>query len=93
MDNGQIFISQWLRLACAKLRIRHLNTRAYSPEAKGKIERFNRTVEEFLQKARLEKPPTLEQLNDLFRAGLSCEKAGGGSGKSQPVQIITSFRR
>ena len=71
VDNGKIFISQWLRLACAKLSVRHLNTKAYSPEAKGKIERFNRTVEEFLQEARLENPQTLECLNDLFRAWLS----------------------
>jgi putative transposase len=71
VDNGKIFVSQWLRLACAKLRIRHLNTKAYSPEAKGKIERWNRTVDEFIQEARLEKPQTLEQLNGLFRAWLS----------------------
>jgi transposase InsO family protein len=71
VDNGKIFVSQWLRLACARLRIRHLNTQAYSPEAKGKIERFNRTVEEFLAEARLEKPPTIEHLNELFRAWLS----------------------
>jgi putative transposase len=71
LDNGKIFISQWMKLACAKLRIRHLNTRAYSPESKGKIERFNRTVEEFLQEARLEKVGTLEQLNKLFRAWLA----------------------
>ena len=71
VDNGKIFISQWLRLACAKLRIRHLNTKAYSPETKGKIERFNRTVDEFIQEASLEKPQTLEQLNELFRAWLS----------------------
>ncbi len=71
VDRGKIFISQWLRLACAKLRIRHLNTRAYSPEAKGKIERWNRTADEFIQEARLEKPQTLEQLNGLFRAWLS----------------------
>ncbi|MBI2853737.1 MAG: DDE-type integrase/transposase/recombinase [Chloroflexi bacterium] len=71
VDNGKVFVSQWLRLACAKLRIRHLNTRAYSPEAKGKVERFNRSVEEFLQEAQLEKPQTLEQLNGLFRAWLS----------------------
>jgi transposase InsO family protein len=71
LDNGKIFVSQWLRLACAKLRIRHLNTKAYSPESKGKIERFNRTVEEFLQEARLEKVQTLEQLNKLFRDWLS----------------------
>jgi len=71
IDNGKIFVSQWLRLACAKLRIRHLNTKAYSPESKGKIERFNRTVEEFLEEARLEKPQTLEQLNGLYRDWLS----------------------
>jgi len=71
VDNGKIFVSQWLRLACAKLRIRHLNTKAYSAESKGKIERFNRTAEEFLQEARLEKPQTLEHLNTLFRAWLS----------------------
>jgi len=71
VDQGKIFVSQWLRLACAKLRIRHLNTRAYSPEAKGKIERWNRTADEFIEEARLEKPQTLEQLNGLFRAWLS----------------------
>jgi len=71
VDQGKIFVSQWLRLACAKLRIRHLNTKAYSPEAKGKIERFNRTVDEFLQEARLENPQTLGQLNGLFRVWLS----------------------
>ena len=71
VDNGKIFISQWLRMACARLRIRHLNTQAYSPESKGKIERWNRTLEEFLLEASLEKPQTLEQINGLFRPWLS----------------------
>jgi putative transposase len=71
VDNGKIFISQWLRLACAKLGIRHLNTRFYSPESKGKIERWNRTVEEFIREVQLEKPATLEALNRLFRAWLT----------------------
>lgn len=71
VDQGKIFVSHWLRLACAKLRIRHLNTKAYSPESKGKIERWNRTVEEFLQEVGLEKPQTLEQLNGFFRVWLS----------------------
>lgn len=92
VDNGKIFISQWLRLACARLRIHHLNTRPYSPEAKGKIERFNRTVEEFLQEARLEKPQTLEQLNELFRVWLSegynHREHSALSGKS-PAQSFT----
>jgi putative transposase len=34
VDQGKIFVSQWLKLACAKLRIRHLSTQPYSPEAK-----------------------------------------------------------
>jgi len=71
VDQGKIFVSQWLRLACAKLSIRHLNTKAYSAESKGKIERFNRTADEFLQEARLENPQALEQLNGLFRVWLS----------------------
>ena len=71
VDNGKIFVSQWLRLACAKLRIRHLNTKAYSAESKGKIERWNRTVDEFIREAELEKPQTLDELNRLFRAWLS----------------------
>ncbi len=71
VDRGKIFVSQWLRLACAKLRIRHLNTQPYSPAAKGKIERWNLTAEEFIQEAHLERPQTLEQLNGLFRAWLS----------------------
>lgn len=71
VDNGKIFVSQWLRLACAKLRIRHLNTKAYSPESKGKCEKFNQTVDEFIREVQLEKPQTLERLNELFRAWLS----------------------
>jgi len=71
VDNGKIYISHWLRLACAKLRIRHLHTRAYSPQSKGKIEAFNGTVEEFLREVQLEKPQTLEQLNEFFRVWLS----------------------
>ena len=67
MDNGKIFVSRWFRIACAKLGIRHLNTKPYSPESKGKIERFNGTVEEFMQEIALEKPGTLEELNRKLR--------------------------
>lgn len=70
VDNGKIFVSRWFRIACARLGIRHLNTKAYSPESKGKIERFNATVEEFIQELALEKPKTLEELNRKFRIWL-----------------------
>lgn len=71
VDNGKIFTSIWLQLACAKLNIRHLKTRPYSPEAKGKVERFNRTVEGFLSELSLQKAETLDELNRFFSAWLS----------------------
>jgi hypothetical protein len=46
--------------------IRLLFARPYSPESTGKVERFNRVVDSFLQEAALEKPKTLDQLNRLF---------------------------
>jgi len=70
VDNGKVFVSRWFRVACAKLGIKHLNTKAYSPESKGKIERFNATVEEFLQEISLDKPKNLEELNRKFRIWL-----------------------
>ncbi|MCX7748376.1 MAG: DDE-type integrase/transposase/recombinase, partial [Clostridia bacterium] len=70
VDNGKVYVSRWFRIACAKLGIRHLNTKAYSPESKGKIERFNGTMEEFLQEISLEKPKSLEELNRKFRIWL-----------------------
>jgi transposase InsO family protein len=71
VDNGKIFVSTIMKLACARLSINHLNARPYSPESKGKVERFNRTVEEFMDEYRLQKAGTLYELNLLFRAWLS----------------------
>jgi hypothetical protein len=71
VDNGKIFTSQWLKLACANLNIRHLKARPYNAEAKGKVERFNRTVEDFLAELSLQKAQSLEELNRLFAAWLS----------------------
>jgi len=72
VDNGKIYTSTWLQLACANLNIRHLKARPYNAEAKGKVERFNRTVENFLAELSLQKAQTLEELNRLFGAWL-CE--------------------
>jgi hypothetical protein len=70
VDNGKVFISRWFRIACARLGIRHLNTKAYSPESKGKVERFNGTVNEFIQEIALDKPKNLDELNRKFRIWL-----------------------
>jgi putative transposase len=56
---------------CSKLGTRLIFTKTYSPEAKGKIERFNRVIDSFLGEAALEKPQTLERLNELFQSWLT----------------------
>jgi len=71
VDNGKIFVSTWLQIACGRLNVRHLRTRPFAPESKGKVERFNRTVEAFLAEVALNAPQTLGELNEHFRVWLS----------------------
>jgi putative transposase len=43
-DNGSMFISSHLQLACARLGIALVHSKPYDSPSRGKIERFNRTV-------------------------------------------------
>src|SRR5690554_957363 len=70
-DNGKQFRTKWMARTCSKLGIRLLYAKPYSPESTGKVERFNRVVNSFLSEAALEKPKTLDRLNELFQAWLS----------------------
>lgn len=73
VDNGRQYRSKWLKHACDKLGIRLLHAKEYSPESKGKIKRFNRTVDSFLAECALQKPQTLDELNQYFAAWLQEE--------------------
>jgi transposase InsO family protein len=67
VDNGKIFSARRLDAVCAALGIRKISCRPYSPEGKGKIERFFRTVrEDFLAEPEIQKVQTLHELNKLF---------------------------
>jgi len=70
VDNGKIFVSKWFRLACARLKVHHAAAKPFSPQSKGKIEKFNNFVSEFLEELSLEPPDTLETLNQKFRVWL-----------------------
>mgnify|MGYP000427517374 CR=1 FL=1 len=70
LDNGKIFVSKWFRAACAHLGVHHLAAASYCPQSKGKLERFNRTVEEFLEELSLEPASTLAELNQKFQLWL-----------------------
>ena len=63
LDQGKQFISTLMQLSCARLGIRHLKTKPYSPESKGKVERLFKTVDEFILEVQLEQPQTLYELN------------------------------
>lgn len=65
-DNGTQYRNKWMARACAKMGVKLLFARPYSPESAGKQERFNRTVDAFLSEAALQKPDTLDELNRLF---------------------------
>lgn len=65
-DNGKQYRTKWMARTCSKLGIRLLYAKPYSPEATGKAEKFNQTVDSFLREAALNKPQTLDQLNQLF---------------------------
>lgn len=70
-DNGKQYRTKWMTRTCSKLGIRLLYARAYSPESKGKVEKFNQFVDTFLREVALEKPKTLDRLNELFQVWLS----------------------
>ena len=70
VDNGKIYRSNWLKLACARLCIRLMNAKPYQPEGKGKIERFNRTTEEFMRESKLQPAKDIREFNILYQTWL-----------------------
>jgi putative transposase len=69
-DNGKQYRTRVMERACAKLDIRLLYARPYAAESKGKIERFNRTVDGFLSEIQVDRPKDLNALNRRFWAWL-----------------------
>lgn len=66
-DNGSLFSSSHLQLACARLGIALVHSRPYDSPSRGKVERFFRTVKQkFLSMLRLSDIEDIEHLNDLF---------------------------
>lgn len=74
VDNGQVYSAHQINAICAELGIRKLNCQPYSPESKGKIERFFGTVRQrFLTELAHETVAQLQQLNRKFWAWLEQE--------------------
>lgn len=71
VDNGQIFNAHQINAICAELGIRKISCKPYSPEGKGKIERYFRSVrEQFLTELEHDPVEHLHQLNSKYWAWL-----------------------
>jgi len=91
VDNGAEYTSRWLRIGCARLGIRHITTKPYSPESKGKVERFNGRVSEFIREVALMKVTSLAHLNQIYRAWLEeayQHDSHSGIGNQTPMQCF-----
>ena len=69
VDNGKVYVSLQLQAVCATLGIRAIHSTPYTPNTRGKIERFFGTVRsQFLGEVEVAKVATLEELNSSFQA-------------------------
>lgn len=69
VDNGKVYVSTQLAAACATLGIRQIHSTPYTPNTRGKIERFFGTVRsQFLPEVESAGLTTLEDLNASFQA-------------------------
>jgi len=74
VDNGKVYHARRLDAVCAALGIRKISCQPYSPEGKGKVERFFRTVrEDFFEEPEISKIQTLPEINKLFWAWLEVD--------------------
>jgi putative transposase len=92
-DNGKQYRTKWMSRTCSKLGTRLIFAKPYSPESKGKIERFNRVIDSFLGEVTLEKPQTLDRLNELFQSWLTeCYQEKSHSALGEKVSPHSAFR-
>ena len=69
-DNGKQYVSKCLRETCARLGIRLLRHLPRACSSKGKVERANGDIDNFVQECALEKIKSLDELNRKFIAWL-----------------------
>ena len=92
-DNGKQYRTKWMARTCSQLGTRLLYARPYSPESTGKVERFNRTFDGFLQEVQLQKCSTLDELNQQLAVWLSeCYQHKRHSALPNQISPFTAFR-
>ena len=73
VDNGKVYASTQFGAACASLGIQRIHAAPYSPEGKGKIERFFESIRlQFMPEVEVSEIATLAELNESLWAWLEC---------------------
>lgn len=73
-DNGSMFVSSHLQLACARLGIALVHSKPYDSPSRGKKERFYRTVRtKFLSGLDLDEITSIDEINTAFSRWLNKE--------------------
>lgn len=96
LDNGKIYRSEWLKKACARLGIRIVHTKPYSPESHGKVEAFNRRIDSFLSEVALQNCKTLDELNhylELWIEGYYHKSSHSSLGNISPATAFAMDSR
>ena len=66
-DNGRQYVSKDLTRALDRLGIRYMHAKPYHAWSKGLVERFNSTVDGFLEELKLKNIRSLEELNSYWQ--------------------------
>ena len=74
-DNGRQYVSKDLTRALERLGIRYMHAKPYHAWSKGLVERFNSTVDSFLEEVKLKNVRSLEELNGYWTGSASTMKA------------------
>lgn len=87
-DNGSIFVSSHLQLACARLGMALVHSKPYDSPSRGKIERYHRTLrQKFLPLLNLAEIESIDGLNTRFNSWLDKEYQKGFHGGIKAVPM------
>ncbi len=94
-DNGSVFSTSYLNLACARVGIALVHSKAYDSPSRGKIERAFRTVKSmFLAALKLDNIKSIDSLNEHFTNWLSQayhQRIHGGTTQKPLERFLTSL--
>jgi transposase InsO family protein len=66
-DRGGQYQSTRIKSICAKLSVRKLSTKPYSPESNGLAENFNKQINKFISEVAFKNPSGIVEYNELLR--------------------------